>query len=73
MADADDRPAGKHPFQRRDLHRGYGDVAERHGQDANADPQVIGPGERGRGGADAAFAEAVLPEQSCSSPAASAA
>ena len=48
MADPDEGAVGKHPLQRRQLHRGDGDVAQRHGQQADADPQALGPGQRRR-------------------------
>jgi hypothetical protein len=62
VADPDDRPLPEHPPQRGDLHRGERHVAERHRQDADADLQIVGPGECGGRGGDAAVEEAVLPE-----------
>jgi hypothetical protein len=62
VPEAGQEPAGEHPGQGGDLHRGQRGVAQRHRQQADADLQVLGPGQRGRGGGQAALGEAVLPQ-----------
>src|SRR3954469_11622134 len=62
MADTENRPPREHPVQGGRLHRRDGDVAQRHGQQADTDPHPLGPREGGSGGGDPALPEAVLPQ-----------
>ncbi len=55
-------PPGEEPVERRDLHRGECDVAQRDGKEPDTDVETLGPGEGGRRGRDAALEEAVLPQ-----------
>ena len=54
VSDAEVDPTGEELRERRGLHRRVGDIADGGGQDADAHPDPLGDGERGRGLGDAA-------------------
>src|SRR6266702_65765 len=62
MADPYDDPLREQPGQRGGLHRGQRHVAQGYREQADADAQLLCPGQGGGRGRDAALLEAVLPE-----------
>ena len=62
VADPRQQPAGVQSPERGKLHRHEGDIAQGHRQQADADAQPVGGGERGCRARDSALGKAVLPQ-----------
>jgi hypothetical protein len=68
VADAGGQTSREQPAHRGELHGGQRDVAQRHGQQPDPDPDVTGRGQYRGGGGDAALTKAVLPHPQLGQP-----